>query len=369
MKIAIVVSGFPPRVLAGTEIATYNIATHLAKIGHEVHIITRLDKGLPKESLENGFYVHRFGVANRRILGFASFFINALLVLRKIKPDLVHFQSILTVLHAFLAKLSLRKPYVIYGRGTDIYLPSRFDRLLYRLILDSAGAVIAQTNHMKSAIRKFYHKDIFVVPNGVDIDRFSHLSRKRARLELGIKNNEKALIYVGRLNPVKGVRYLVESMAIISQRDRDVRLLIVGGGEEKLTLERLTARLNLTGYVSFLGQTANEGIPEYMIASDIFVLPSLTEGFPVAILEAMAAGLPIVTTRVRGLPEIVREDENGFLVEPKNPEQIAERVLLLLGDDSLRGRISKSNREQAKRYSWESVARSLEEIYAKVIQK
>lgn len=367
MKIAILVSGFPPQVLAGTEIATYNIATHLAKIGHEVHVITRIDKGLSKESLENGFYIHRVRVVNRRILESASFFINTFRILRKVKPDLVHVQSILLVLHGFLAKLFLRKPYLVYGRGTDIYLASKFDRLLYKLTLSSADAVIAQTNHMKSAIQEFYHKDIFVIPNGVDIDRFSRLSRGKARIELNIKGDEKILLFVGGLRPVKGVRYLIESMSIIKQEYENIRLLIVGEGEERQTLEGLAARLDLTECISFLGQITNDAIPGYMIASDILILPSLSEGFPVTILEAMAAGLPIVTTRVKGMPEIVRDGENGFLVEPKNPGQIGEKVLLLLENDDLRRRISGNNREKAKRYSWESVARSLEEVYTKVV--
>jgi len=369
VKIAILVSGFPPQVLAGTEIATYNIATHLAKIGHEVHVITSLDKGLSKESLENGFYVHRVGVINRRILESASFFINAFLVLRRIKPELIHVQSIFFSLHALLIKTLLGKPFVVYGRGDDVYLASRFDRLLYRLILGSAGAVIAQTNHMKSAIQRLCPRDIFVIPNGVDIDRFSYISREKARIGLNIKGNEKILLFVGGLRPIKGVGYLIKAMSIVKQRYGNIRLLIIGDGEDRQTLEELAKKLNLARCISFLGQVANEAIPEYMIASDILVLPSLSEGFPVTILEAMATGLPIVTTRVRGLPEIVREGKNGFLVEPKNPEQITEKVLLLLENDDLMQKISGNNREKAKHYSWERVAQNLEEIYTKVTQK
>ena len=106
-----------------------------------------------------------------------------------------------------------------------------------------------------------------------------------------------------------------------------------------------------------------------MIASDIFVLPSLSEGFPLTILEAMASGLPIVTTRVRGLPEIVKDAENGFLVEPKNPGQLADKILLILGDDGLREKIARNNSQRAKQYSWQTVAKNLEEIYCRVTQK
>ncbi len=100
-----------------------------------------------------------------------------------------------------------------------------------------------------------------------------------------------------------------------------------------------------------------------MVASDVLVLPSLSEGFPVTILEAMASGLSIVATTVGGLPEIVKDGENGFLVEPNNYGQIAEKVILLLEDEELRYKISKNNKERTKRYSWGHAVDKLEEIY------
>ena len=111
----------------------------------------------------------------------------------------------------------------------------------------------------------------------------------------------------------------------------------------------------------------NETVPEYMVASDVFVLPSLSEGFPTVILEAMASGIPIVATKVRGVPEIIKDGENGFLVEPRNSEEIAEKVLLLLNKDELRKRISEKNIEEVKRYHWESIAIRLEEVYFRVV--
>jgi len=107
-----------------------------------------------------------------------------------------------------------------------------------------------------------------------------------------------------------------------------------------------------------------------MAASDVFVLPSLSEGFPVTVVEAMASGLPIVATTIRGLPEIIKDGKkNGFLVEPKNPEQIAEKVLLVLENDKLRERISEKNKEKAKGYSWEAVIEKLERVYEYCLQK
>jgi glycosyltransferase involved in cell wall biosynthesis len=180
---------------------------------------------------------------------------------------------------------------------------------------------------------------------------------------LKIEEDEKIIIFVGTLRPVKGIKYLIKAMKIIRQKNEDARLMLIGDGEERAYLENLVKELNLKNYVKFIEKVQNENVPEYMVTSDVFVLPSLSESFGIVNLEAMASGLPIVTTKVGGLPEVVKDGENGFLVEPKNPEQIAEKALLILEDDELRERISRNNKEEVREYSWESVVERLEEIY------
>jgi len=363
MKIAILVILFPPRWLAGTEIATYNIARHLAKRGHQVHVITSLDEGLPIESLEQGFYVHRIRFPRVRILPTVVFWLKALLQLRRLKPDIVHGQNIMMGEGGFLAKKLLKKPYVVYGRGGDIYRPWLFKKLISKLVLRNADAVIALTRGMKTEMQKICSRDIFVVPNGIDLERFDNLPRDEMRGKLQAKADDRLIIFVGRFRPEKGVTYLIEAMAIVSQRDQSARLLLVGEGPEEDDLRQLVEQLNLGDVVNFVGQVSHERVPEYMAASDIFVLPSLSESFGIVNLEAMAAGLPVVASKVGGVPEIIQEGENGFLVEPGNPQQIAERVLLLLRNVKLRERISRNNTEKARGYTWERVVDRLEEIY------
>ena len=202
-----------------------------------------------------------------------------------------------------------------------------------------------------------------VIPNGINLDKFRNLSRETFRKRLGIKKGEKIITFVGTLRPVKGLKYLIQAMNIISKQDTGIKLMLVGDGEERLALQELVKELDLEDRVTFVGKVLNEEIPGYMIASDVFVLPSLSESFGIVNLEAMACGLPIVASKVGGLPEIVKNGVNGFLVEPKNPEQISDKVLLLLGDDVLRERISKNNKDKVKDYSWESVVERLEKVY------
>jgi glycosyltransferase involved in cell wall biosynthesis len=367
MKIAILVSYFPPQRLAGTEIATYNTARHLAKQGHEVHVITSSDKELPKDSAEQGFYVHRLGSTQLRFLGAAVFWLKALPRLKRLKPDIVHGQSIAMGVAGFLAKKCLRKPYVVYGRGSDVYLSWLFKGLISRLVLKNADAVIALTQDMKREMQKSWNRDIWVIPNGIDLEGFDNLPRDEMRAKLRAKANEKLIIFVGRLRPAKGLKYLIKAIDIVKQSDQSARLLLVGEGPEEESLKRLVRKLNLESYLEFVGQIQNEEVPRYMAAADILVLSSLSEGFPVTVLEAMASGLPIVATRVRGLPETIEDGQNGFLVEPKNPGQIADRLLRLLGNDELRASISANNRDKAKGYSWEKITARLEQVYQKCL--
>ena len=369
MKIVILIARFPPSYLGGAEIAAYNIAKQLSKRGYEVHVVAISDHNLPKESTQNGFCVHRIKTIEIPLLRNTIYAIKSLFMVRKIEPDIVHSHSISfhnAGLPAFLIKKILKIPYVAYGRGSDVYLSS-FEKSFKKAVLKNSDATIALTNDMKIAMQTIYDKSISVIPNGCDPTKFENLSKRDLRDKLKIKEDEKVMIFVGRLHPIKGLQYLIEAMKIIYKKYPKSRLLIVGDREDRNNLENLVKKLNLNKYVTFIGMVPNEAVPEYMVAADVFVLPSLSEGFPTVIVEAMASGIPIVATKVGGVPEIIKDGENGFLVEPMNSEEIAEKVLLLLNNDELRKRISEKNKEEVKKYNWESIAEKLEEIYFGII--
>jgi glycosyltransferase involved in cell wall biosynthesis len=363
MKIAILVEGLPPKIIGGTEVATDIIARHLTRRGHDVHVLTFLDSGLPKESAERGFHVHPLTSPKIHLLGTALHLVKMLVVLKKINPSVIHAQNIHSGLFGFWVKKCLGSPYIVHGQGSDVYLPWRFKRPISRLVLTSADAVIALTEHMKREMQKTSNRSIHVIPTGVDPSRFEGVSKDHARDKLHLGQEAKVIIYVGRLCPIKGLEYLIKAMRLIKDEENDARLVLVGEGEERGHLEGLVSQLGLKECTTFTGKVPNEAVPEHMAAGNVFVLPSLSEGFPLVVLEAMAAGLPIVATNVGGIPEFIVNAENGFLVEPKDPEQIAEKVCLLLGDDELRRRISENNKEKARDYSWENIIDRLEHVY------
>lgn len=365
MKIAIIVTLFPPTQIGGLEIATYNIAKCLAKKGHKVHIITSLSKGLPKETMENGFFIHRLFWRRMKNLGYFIFWVKILFEVKKINPDIVHVQGMWTSICGYLAKEFLKIPYVLYARGSDVYRPEISLKLILRTMLKNADAVIALTEDMKKNIQKTYNREVFVIPNGIDLEKFVNISRKN----LLLSNYTKKILFVGRLHPVKGVRYLIEAMKIIKEKDLYAKLIIVGDGEEREKLQKLANKMGLLDSITFTGQIPNQNVSQYMAMSDILVLPSLSEGFPNVILEAMAFGIPIVATNVGGVIEIMENGVNGFLVKPGNPDQIAQKVLFLFNNKDMIKMISNNNKKLVKQqHNWEKIAIKLENVYLKCLK-
>ena len=368
MRIAIIVPGFPPGSIAGTQIAAHAMATKLSHRGHEVHVITHRDRGLPAKSTDEGFSVHRLRLREVPFLGIIVFWLRVLFLLRRIDAEVVHAQGTYSGIPGLLAKKFLGKPCVVWAQGSDIYRPTFSTKRLSKPVLSNTDVVIALTEDMKRHIQRICQREVVVIPNGIDLNRFERLSRAEVRNELQIKEGERTILFVGRLHPVKGVKHLIRAMPLIGQAAPGVTLILLGDGEERQDLEALTRKLNLENFITFKGRVPNAETPRYMIASDILVLPSLSEGFPVVVLEAMACGLPIVATDVRGLPEIIVSGENGFIVKPEKPEAIAEKALQLLGNDQLRHAIGANNRHKVKQYSWDNVAADLEAVYDSLVR-
>lgn len=356
MKIAILIPCFLPKWFGGTEVATYHLAEHLAKRGHEVHVITPLDEGLPEESYENGFHIHRLPKIKSHFPGGVIFWVDIVRAIQMIRPDIVHAQSLNSGIPALLSNKLLKIPYVVYGRGLDVYHPEWYVKLTAKAVLKNAGIAIALTEDMKKIMQAMYDRDTVVVPNGIDPGKDS-ARRREAEIHGG------KVLFVGRLHSVKGVQYLLGAMSIVHRELPEVKLTLVGDGEERDRLEHLTDNLGIRECVEFVGAVPHERVQDCMVHADVLVLPSLSEGFPVTILEAMAIGLPVIATRVGGVPEIIENNVNGYLVETENPQEIAEALLTLLRDEQLRKCISGNNRKKAENYQWDKVAATLEEIY------
>jgi len=356
LKIAILVQYFPPKGQAGTEIATYFMAEQLARRGHTVHVITSSSGDLTGEMVEKGFHIHRIPLNKTRILGILLFWYAIIGTIRKIGPDIVHAQSLASGIPALLSKKLLKIPYAVWGQGSDVYFPKGFFIVTPEKIIRNADAAIALTEDMKRAMQEICHRDIFVVPNGISIVDPVHDTNDER-----VQGN--SILYVGRLEPVKGVRYLLMAMKRVHDTIPGARLIIIGDGTERAMLEALSSQLGIQDCVRFGGEVPHEKVLTFMHQAGVFVLPSLSEGFPMVIVEALSCGLPVVASRVGGIPEIITDGTNGYLVEAKDAGALAERILVLVQDEHLRKKISDTNKEFVKKYSWEHVIVRLEEIY------
>ncbi len=369
MRIVILIAKFPPVYLGGSEIAAYHLAEQLGKLGHDVHVITTLDREPGNYTRNKCFEVHRLKTVELPVLRNVLYSIQALYKVRRIKPDLVHSQSTSFFnagLAAYLIKMVLNIPIAIWGQG-DEYLV-HFEKPFRKHLIKSADLVIALTKDMKNVMLKFYNKPMHILPNGYDANVFKNLYKDTLRKDLLFKDDEIIIIFVGRLVKIKGINYLIESMKYVHGVYPKSRLIIIGEGGERANLERLVKSSRLTDCVTFMGKISNENVPRHLVAADIFVLPSLSEGLPVVLLEAMAAGLPIIATDVRGIKEIIVDTRNGFLVEPKSPQAIAEKLSLLIESDGLSTRISEFNLYDVKKYSWESIVLSLVKMYEGILK-
>lgn len=370
MKIGILVTHFPPKWISGTEIATYKTANYLSKRGNEVHVLTRHDNLSPKNEFKDGFYIHRIKLINIRILGIIFYFISLLKIIKKIKPEVIQAQMLTPNgwLAVFIKKL-LQIPIIVYPRGDDIYLSSPlYKKTIGKFIFKNCDMVIALTNNMKKEILKIYNREVEVISNGIELDRFKNLSRKKCRKELGISNDEKIILYIGRLHKKKCVEDLIKALKNVVLKEKNVKLLIVGSGEEKKKLMELVKNEDLEKIVIFIGEVANDKIPKYIISSDIFALVSYGEGYPMVFSEVLASGIPIVTSNNGPNSEIIENGKNGIVVELHNILEIANAIILLLRNKNLREKIYINNINKAKSQSWEIIAKDLEKVY-KMITK
>jgi len=280
MKIVLLVTLFPPLCCDGTELATYYLAEQLTKDGNEVFVITSGDNRLPGTSIMKGFHVYRLFNPQIPILGVCYFWANIVRMIQIIHPDIIHAQSLIMGIPGLFAKKMFQRPLLVWGQGSDIYLPSFFIKITRKTIYKNADSLIALTEHMKNEMERKFFREIHIIPNGINPDLFYTTSSHNSQ-----KNKDNSVLFVGRLHPVKGVEYLIRAIKIVKEKIPQVKLYIVGDGENKESLLIMTKDLGITDSVIFIGQIPNKKIVEIMNQSDIFVLPSLSEAFPLVILQ------------------------------------------------------------------------------------
>lgn len=293
--------------------------------------------------------------------------------------SLVHAHWIIP--HGFLAvvaRLFFRVPVVVSSHAGDVFpLRNPLLRLAARWVLRRANAVTANSTATMAAIKSVVDVPVSVIPMGVDLRLFSSSSASSAaaiRKKYGVKG--KLLLFVGRLAEKKGVSFLVSAMLSVVKHYPGCKLVVVGDGPERPALQVQVQQLGLSGSVVFAGSVSNRQLPPYYGAADVFVLPSIvdrkgdTEGLGVVLLEAIAAGCPVVASNVGGIPDIIIDGKTGILVEQKNAGELSAAIVRLLGSSGLREKLSAAAMSRvAKSYSWGKVGRDFSSLLGRHCRK
>ncbi|MEW6033622.1 MAG: glycosyltransferase [Chloroflexota bacterium] len=236
-------------------------------------------------------------------------------------------------------------------------------------VLKGTDLVLALTTAERSLLTQYYGMNedrVAVIPGGIDLEVFRPLDKPASRRELGLPQTPKTALYVGRLEPLKGVDILLKAMSLLPETDLS-RCLIVGGNAtddgEVAHLRSLAEGLGVLERLSFLGPVEHERLPVYYSAADVTVVPSRYESFGLVALESLACGTPVVASKVGGLPFIVRHQQNGLLVPRPNPEMFAASLGLLLRDEALRRELASQATASVHRFNWATVRPRVLELY------
>jgi glycosyltransferase involved in cell wall biosynthesis len=233
-------------------------------------------------------------------------------------------------------------------------------------VLAEAHAIISVSPSTvdESPFLRRYKDKVHVIPNGVNVEEFDlKYGKEECKAALGLSGRH-VILFVGSIHQLKGIDTLLEAiLKIVGKVQRDVVFVLVGAGDIS-HYEQMACDLGVDSYVKFTGYVGAKK-PLYYGASDIFVLPSFTEAFPLVILEAMASGLPIVASRVGGIPDIVTE-KIGILVRPGDPHALAEAIYRLIVDQSTSLAMGLAGRQSISAYSWKKIAEDVEKLFSDV---
>ncbi len=280
-------------------------------------------------------------------------------IIRNYKPDLIHAHYASS--YGVLAFLSFFRPFIISVWGSDIYLFPKINfinKWILKKVIQSADKVCSTSNAMKKIIIEEYDRsDIHIIPFGVNINLFSPSL-----------NSTKDFI-VGTIKSIEdynGIDCLLDSAAIIINKYKhyDIKFLIVGKGSLLDLMKGKARQLDIEKNVEFAGKISFDNIVKYHQKLSVFVAVSTRESFGVSILESLACGIPAITSNIGGLPEVNKNQHTGIIIDPNDPEKLADSIIKLYLNENYRNKLSKNARDWVvKNFNWEENVNQMINIY------
>lgn len=390
MKIGIFTDTYNPTV-SGVVTSINMIEQEMKKRGHEVYVFAPSKSIQPNDN--QSLYMLKsmpLLVARQYKNRLAAFYSRD--IAKKIKEiglDIVHTQSEFSV--GLFGKIISRKfdipfihtyhtmwedylHYIIPVKGTRNIYPKRFARTLSRTFARKAECIITPSKKTEKYLKykcKIKNKPIYIIPTGIDIEpfnsnNFSKEDRDNLKEKLGIKKDEKVILFLGRIGEEKSIDVIMENMPTIFKTIKNAKFLIVGDGPSKEPLEEQAKSLNISDKVIFTGKVPWNEVPKYYNLGDVFVNASLTETQGLTFIEAMAAGIPIVAKYAPNLTEFITNNKNGILVK-KNAD-FSKAIINVLTNKKLSQKLATNGLETAKSYSVQEFGDKLEMLYTEIIK-
>jgi len=388
LKIAQITPYYYPSI-GGVQGVVQYLSEELVKLGHQVNVLTsnrdhnnrpKLDR--PHKEILNGVQVFRYkSLLN---LGHMSFMPGIISHLIKNKYDVLHFHNYRHPHCEIAAFFGKRKKSVsiLHGHGpffeegeisnlkSKVY--SLYDKLALKSVFKNSDKIIALNNY---EAKRYYNigvpeEKVIVIPNAAENDCFLPVKYESFITKYNLQN-KKIILFMGILNSFKRPDLLIKSLPKVIQFIDDVHLILVGpdGGMLKEVID-LGKQLNVANYFTWVGPLYGMEKQQAYQSAKLFVLPSDWDAYPLVLMEALAHGLPVVTTDSRGPMDIIENGKTGFVVPKRDVEQIADRIIKLLSDEKLYNTISKNAKETAiQKYKADSITRQIENIYFELLKK
>ena len=376
MKILMLTWEYPPRVVGGISRVVHDLSHRLIKDGHEVTVVTYKEGNVQDFEDDNGVKVYRVNNYMINPNNFIDWIMQlnfnliskATEIINKEGPfDVIHAHDWLVAYASKTLKDSFNIPIIATIHATESGRNSGIHDEVQRYINDTewmltyeATEVIVNSNYMKSEIQRLFglpYEKINVVPNGVNLNLYDGVERDYNFRRQYAADNEKIILYVGRLVYEKGVQNLIAAMPKVLNGYHDSKLIIAGKGGMIDELRDEVRRLNIENKVYFTGYLNLEQVTKMYKCADVAVFPSTYEPFGVVALEGMLSGTPVVVSDIGGLNDIVQHRENGMKSYAGNPNSIADSILELLYNPGLCVELSRAAKAKVKsQYNWTKIA-------------
>lgn len=388
MKILMLTWEYPPRIVGGIARVVHDLSKRLIKDGHEVTVVTYRDNAdVPEYENDKGVNVYRVDNYMIHPNNFIDWIMQLNFNMLSKATEIINKEGGFDVIHAHdwlvtYAAKSLKNAYDIpivatihateAGRNSGIHDETqRYINDTEWLLTYEATEVIVNSNYMKNEIQRLFglpFDKINIIPNGINLSNFTGIERDYDFRRQYAMDNEKIILYVGRLVYEKGVQHLIAAMPKILSNYNDAKLIIAGRGGMMDELRAEASNLGLNDKIYFTGYLNSKQVQKMYKCADVAVFPSTYEPFGIVALEAMLAGVPTVVSDVGGLDEIVTHGVDGMKSYAGNANSIADSVTALLYDHQLATNVSKKAKQKVKdQFNWEKIAQDTHFTYEKAI--